>query len=120
VKADIHEVTLENLGSGVALELFANEFAKILDNIDDPNTEPTMVRRLTIKISVKPSRDRSTAAFSIQAESKIASGEAHLGFIHLSKTGARLHAYTADQAPKLNGFETPTNVVPIEGGNHGQ
>jgi hypothetical protein len=119
VKADIHEVTLENLGSGVALELFANEFAKILDNIDDPNTEPTKVRRLTIKISVKPDKNRSVAAFAIEAESKIASGEAHLGFIHLSKTGARLHAYTADKAPKLPGLEAPSNVVPIEGGNHG-
>jgi hypothetical protein len=67
---------------------------------------------------VKPAKDRSNAAFSVQAESKIASGEAHLGVIHLSKVGTTLRAFTTDPAPSLPGFGPQSNVVPIEGGNH--
>jgi hypothetical protein len=116
MRAEFSEVTLETLGSGVVSELFAVEFRKILDNIDDPNTDPTIIRRLTIEIAVKPSKDRSNAAFAVTAKTKTASPEAHVGVVHLSRVGSFLRAYTTDPAPVLPGFEARTNIIPLEGG----
>ena len=117
MRAEFSEVTLETLGSGVVSELFAAEFRKILDNIDDPNTDPTVIRRLTIEIAVKATKDRSNAAVAVTAKVKTASPEAHLGVIHLARVGSFLRAYTTEPAPVLPGLER-TNVIPIEGEPH--
>jgi hypothetical protein len=66
------EITLESFGAGVLKELFDAEFKKILKNIGDPNTKPDAVRKLKIEISIKPSKDRTSAVVETQSFSKLA------------------------------------------------
>jgi len=65
-------VSLQNLGSGAAIELFDTELQRVLDNIVDENTKPTTIREVTLKIKIKPDEDRESGSVEIQASSKLA------------------------------------------------
>lgn len=65
-------VSLQNLGSGAAIELFDIEFQRVLDNIVDENTKATSPREVTLKIKIKPDEDREWGAIEIHATSKLA------------------------------------------------
>lgn len=66
------KVTLDNLGFGAAAEMFQAELEKVIFNIADPNTKPDVKRGITLKLSVKPSKDRSMCAVEIHCDSKLA------------------------------------------------
>ena len=65
-------VSLETLGSGAAVELFADEMTKVLENILDPNTKATTTRSVTLKLIIKPDEDRQFANTALEASSKLA------------------------------------------------
>ena len=65
------ELKLETLNNGAVGELFTEEFGKVLANINDLNVEPEAIREITIKIKIKPSRDRLTATTAVSAVSKL-------------------------------------------------
>lgn len=52
-------VKLENLGCGAAAEMFQKELENVIANICDPNTKPDAVRTVTLKVKIKPGKDRS-------------------------------------------------------------
>ena len=66
------EVTIESIGQGALAEMFADEMAKVVANIMDPNTEPERLRTITMKVKIKPSKDRSICHTEILCESKLA------------------------------------------------
>ena len=102
-------VSLENLGSGAATELFDLELQRVLDNISDENTKPTALREVTLKIKIKPSEDRDYGEVEISCVAKLAPVKPFPTNIfigrHLGRTVATEH--NPKQA-KL--FETPDNV----------
>lgn len=65
-------VSLENLGSGAAVELFNLELQRVLDNIIDENTKCGVVREVTLKVRIKPDEDREWGTVEIAASSKLA------------------------------------------------
>lgn len=65
-------VSLDNLGHGAAAEMFEAELARVIANISDPNTKPDEARSLTLKLKIKPSKDRTLCAVSISCEGKLA------------------------------------------------
>lgn len=65
-------VTLENLGHGAAVERFSDVLSRVLENIVDPNTSPTAVREVTMKVRIKPDKERTTAAVTYQVVGKLA------------------------------------------------
>lgn len=54
-------VTLESLNQGAALERFNLALQDVLDNIQDPNTDPKKARTVTLKVTFKPDGDRGIA-----------------------------------------------------------
>ena len=116
MRSELKEVTLETVGMGGVPELFAHEWANILANVDDPNTSPEAVRKLTIEIAIKPSEQRDNATVQVSVKSKLAGVRPIQTIVHLAKEQGRLIALTTDPAPTL--FEGISNVVPIEGGSH--
>lgn len=66
------KVTLENLGHGAAAELFQAELNNVIFNILDPNTKPDALRSVTLKLKVKPSKERAMCAVEISCESRVA------------------------------------------------
>ncbi len=63
-------VTLATLANGAAMELFDSELTKVVENILDPNTEPDMVRKVTLEVKIKPDGSRRNAAVYVQVSSK--------------------------------------------------
>lgn len=64
-------LTLDNIGEGVAGELFQRELDKVLDNILDINTDPKKVRSITLKITIRPNEDRNLGNIYVEAASNI-------------------------------------------------
>ena len=118
MRPELTEVTLDTLGGGVVPELFAHEMANILANIDDPNTAPTAVRRLTIEVSIKPGESRENAAILVAVKSKLAGVRPSEIVVHLTKERGRLVALTTDPRQPDLPFGAESNIVPIEGGTN--
>jgi hypothetical protein len=65
-------VTLENLADGAAAQLFQSELGKVLRNIQDPNTDATAVRKVTLEVSFQPDEERELGEVKVKATSKLA------------------------------------------------
>lgn len=66
-------VSLATMGNGAVIERADEEIQKVLSNIVDPNTDPTKVREVTIKLTIRPNEDRDVASVHIGVSSKLAS-----------------------------------------------
>ena len=66
------QMTLTNIARGAAAELFAEELAKVLANIQDPNTESSPKRKILLTFTFDPSKSRNEAVVSVDATSKLA------------------------------------------------
>ena len=63
-------VTLSSLANGAAMELFDEELAKVVENVLDPNTDPQLVREISLKVKIKPDESRRMAGVVVQVTSK--------------------------------------------------
>jgi len=105
-----HVVNLETLNSGAVIDLFEEEFGKLLKNVADNNTEPTKVRSVTIKVSIKPSKDRSRAETLVAVTSTLAPLKPNESSIVFSSDGELVTAYTVEHGKQQ---ELGINVVPF-------
>ena len=74
-KKDPHtpeRTSLLNLLRGGVIELFDDELQAVADNILDPNTSETATRSVTLKVTIKPDADRSTAKTEVAVTAKLA------------------------------------------------
>jgi hypothetical protein len=67
-----HYVTLATIGDGAAEEYFQEELTKVLKNVMDPNTIPTAIREITVKIRIKPNEERRIGDADVLCTSKLA------------------------------------------------
>ena len=58
--------------NGAIRERVDVEVNKAVDNIIDPNTEPTAKRTITLKIELKPDKERNAISVSASATAKLA------------------------------------------------
>jgi hypothetical protein len=89
-------VTLDTLKAGGVIQLFDEELAKVLANIMDPNTEPEAVREVTLKVKIKPDRDRATASVQIIPSAKLAPAVALGTRMFFGKKGGQFLAWEHD------------------------
>jgi len=66
------KINLNTFAGGALAEQLNIELQKVIDNIDDPNTPPVAVRKLTLEISLKPNQRRNGANVTINVKSKLA------------------------------------------------
>lgn len=89
---DVQKVTLANLGEGAVVEMFDNELRKVIENIDDPNTDAETIREITIKMKLHPTKNRKAGKYNINVTSKlagVAALENHL-FFNQDKTAVEM------------------------------
>lgn len=65
-------VTLDTIGSGALVELFDAELARVLENIQDPNTDAKTKRTITVKVTFAPNENRDLADVNLTCGSKLA------------------------------------------------
>ncbi|AFG37649.1 hypothetical protein [Spirochaeta africana] len=114
---DQREVTLQTINNGAILDLFSEELDALLENIADDNTDAEKARSITIKVTVKPTKDRAMAETKVEVNSKLAPLKPHESFVLLSSDGRRVKAYTADPGgqPDLPGVGDNIRGFPVEG-----
>lgn len=106
-------VSLDTLKAGAVIQLFDEELGRVLENIMDPNTEPEVVREVTLKIRIKPDRDRTTAAVSIIPSVKLAPAVALGTRMFFGKQGGRFLAFEHDpQQLRLPMSRDEVSVLP--------
>lgn len=81
------EVTLSNICGGSVEEVFQREWASLLANIGDINTDPEAKRKLTLEFTITPFEDRSGAKVTFACKSKIVPVEAVSGTVFLQRKG---------------------------------
>lgn len=64
--------SLTTIGNGAAVELFDEELRKVMANINDISVDSEETREITLKVKIKPSKDRTLAGVGIQVRSKLA------------------------------------------------
>lgn len=64
---------LNDMMGGAVTERFTAALKTVLANVFDPNTDPAKKRKITIDLTVSPSKDRSTADFALNVKTLLAS-----------------------------------------------
>jgi hypothetical protein len=113
---DLSEVRLETLAGGAAPERFQRAWEELLENIQDPNTDPQAVREVALRVRVKPTKDRDAGALTLAVTSKLAALAPMVDTIYMGRKHGRLVAVARD--PRQRGlFDTGSEeaVLPING-----
>lgn len=90
------EVSLSNLCGGAIEEVFQKEFASVLANIADVNTDPEAKRKITLEFTVSPFEDRSGAQVTFSCKSKTVPVQAVKGTVFLQRKGLVMIAVPHD------------------------
>jgi hypothetical protein len=65
-------VTLDTIGQGALVELFDAELARVLENIQDPNTDAKTKRTISVKVTFAPNENRDVTDVNLTCGSKLA------------------------------------------------
>lgn len=68
----MRHVDLEDFAEGRLSAKLNKEFERVAKNMQDPNTDPTKERKVTITIKIRPNRERDYADFFIETKSVLA------------------------------------------------
>ncbi len=60
------------LARGAIMERADYEMPGVIENIRDPNTSATAIRKITMTLSFKPDETRQNIAYSVKVETKLA------------------------------------------------
>lgn len=64
--------SIGDMMGGAVSERFNATLKTVLENIADPNTDATRKRKITLELTVAPSKDRATADFSMNVKAALA------------------------------------------------
>lgn len=107
------ELSLATVAGGAAVELFDRELRIVLDNIQDPNTEAEAVRKVTLEVLIKPTKDRESAAVLLKVTGKSSGTKPVADLVYMGMRHGRLVAITKDpQQPDMFDQETG-EVLPL-------
>lgn len=104
--SEVARLSVATLRRGAAIELVDDAIERVLENINDPNTEADEVRRVTLVLKLRPDRKRETMGVDVSVVTKLAQPTA------FSSTAFLIHARDGIRAvendPRQPGlFEEP-------------
>lgn len=105
------KITLDNVGNGVAAELFEREFRQVMKNIADVNTNPTATREITLKVLIRPTADRKDGTLSVKCASKLAPVQPYATPIFFGQLAGEMEAYNHNFKQETLPME---NVLPLK------
>jgi len=105
------KIELQTIQKGAILDLFNEEFQKIMLNIDDENTKADAERSITIKMSVKPDKLRRAGEVKVQVSSTFAKIKPAESFMFFDRDeSGLLTAYADEPGPELPGINEDSKV----------
>jgi hypothetical protein len=108
--AEKQEVSLSNLCGGAIEEVFQREFASVLANIADVNTNAEAKRKITLEFTIKPFEDRSGGQVTFACKSKTVPVEEVKGTVFFQRRGLVMIAVPHD--PKQQRLFDPKDDTP--------
>jgi hypothetical protein len=96
VENEKEQVNLTNLCGGAIEEVFQREFAAVLANIGDVNTDPEAKRKITLEFTIEPFEDRSGGQVTFSCKSKTIPVEAVKGTVFFQRRGTAMVAVPHD------------------------
>ncbi|MGH9728456.1 MAG: hypothetical protein ACRD4V_07680 [Candidatus Acidiferrales bacterium] len=110
---EAQQVSLSNLCGGAIEEVFQREFASVLQNIADVNTDAEAKRKITLEFTIAPFEDRSGAQVTFACKSKTVPVEAVKGTVFLQRRGLVMVAVPHDpkQIRMFDGKKAAANDV---------
>lgn len=98
------EVTIESIANGAVTQQFDYALAKVLKNIEDPNTPAKDAREITIKIKLTPDETRTTATAHVKVTEKLAGLISTTSPLYITQENGRLKALELkERQPELFG-----------------
>jgi hypothetical protein len=104
-------VTLDTIGGGALVELFENELARVLDNVQDPNTDAKAKRTITVKVTFAPSETRDVTDVDLTCSSKLAGVKTLSTRLFVGKVKGQLVAVEHD--PRQGALFDAPRPVPV-------
>lgn len=102
---EVNQVTLSTINNGAALELFQEEFGKVLRNINDISVDADGTREIKLVFKIRPTEDRLSASIIIEATSKLQSVAKHAGSMFLSPKHNGIEAYCTNPHQQTLDFQ---------------
>ena len=68
----MQHINLETLANGAFCVQVNRAIQEVAENIQDPNTEASAARKITVTIGFKPNKDRNFVSTSVQAKTALA------------------------------------------------
>ena len=97
-------LSLDNIGGGVALDLFNGKLQEIMENILDPSTEEKSIREIVLKFKFKPNSERTINNVGISASVKLGATKSFNTKAFIGKTAEGLfEAYEHNQTQNGDG-----------------
>ena len=115
-------LSLLNIGGGACEELFGEELDKVVENILDPNMEPTAVREIILKVKFKPEHSRTKSAVTITCVAKLGPARGYTTSIFAGKNGDgnnKIYEHNPDQMRmQFESFIKRPQIQTIKEGTH--
>lgn len=112
----MHDIRLATLANGGLAERFEDALQRLLQNIQDPNTDPKATRKLSVVLTWKPDKERATAGVGVEVKLSLADHEGLATTVFMGFDGQRVVAKEQEiQQGRL--FEDPEikdNVRPLK------
>ena len=107
-------LSLDNIGGGVALDLFNGKLQEIMENILDPSTEEKSIREIVLKFKFKPNSERTINNVGISASVKLGATKSFNTKAFIGKTAEGLfEAYEHNQTQRAIAFSSFINTIKI-------
>lgn len=101
-------MTLATVGEGALEELFQNALARVLANIDDPNTAAKAKRSLTLTLAFEVDENRRSSTVRLHVGTKLAGSVPHTVHVRIGQHEGELAAVEA--MPQSEMFPQPHGV----------
>ncbi len=96
--------TFLELGGGAILERIDHEFARVMKNINDLNTDPVKTREINVKIKIQADHDRNNPSISATVSSKLCA-------THPIKVNLFNVITTDDDGNKVQALQEASNIA---------
>ncbi len=109
--------SLDDMMGGAVTERFNAALKTCLKNIIDPNTDATKARKVTLELTIKPSKDRASAEFNLLCKPTLAPPVAVTQSMVITRNDAG--EVSALQTGAINGDQIPgqMDVDDVQPGN---
>ncbi|WP_051321614.1 hypothetical protein [Chrysiogenes arsenatis] len=94
-------IKLHELAMGGLQERFSHELERVISNIADENTPPDKVREITIKVKLKPNKERTRVAIENHVTTKLAPYDPVTTIGHIAHHRGRSYLLEIDPTPVL-------------------